>query len=833
MIQNNKKLWMILCAVCLCFVLLVKANQRQGIKKLKLGNSKLQSNEKQGVQQKASNSKMDNFELSQRISVSLDKLKLDQTNDIINSLDQLEFDHRLGRKKNLEQAIGIVLSFHKWPSEKVQARLSQQLKTEGLTLTKQFKSFKALVFSWKTLQTQKKAESVCLKLSNLKNLNYCEPDALLHPNNKAIHKESETEAGAISCTVDCDQTPYNLSILQNTLKELTPEPCEPLSSKQKLKDGKLTDYWAQEMVGADLLREEIEKAPPLPEDKFLVAVFDTTSDDHNIHVQNLISHEGEQAVLPELNASQMQFFHTNIPSTYMSVVENLTQDLNTKQNTQQSSMDSSVQVVTETLLSKQRLPSFINNSMDWNFGTQTRSIYEAMSRVHPPAVLIQSSGNNYSQSLGAGTVKDQFSKDFDSILVGSLSPRGLVSDFSEEGEEVHILAPSDNWITSVDGDGQYKKFRGTSGAAPLVTGSLAGFEWLSGYHPTAREAKLLLEQTAIPTIHSVFENPQRNGVGMLNAYKLGRVAKRLKEKCHTDLDCFQREIKNKANYKFSIDAEDILESVNSSFPKCSDQDETQVSCEDKKSAFKKLRQAILLDLENVDLLEKMHCIYTQEGFLENAFNIKTTMVALTKDEDRALRHLEQFLQTSPEAIIKPLNLIARDIGGKKGAELLKKTLAQNSDRSVKRAIASRAIREIGGEEGLEIWKIAAQDFDLDVREEVSKEARKIGGEEGSKILQILDQSNLIYRYRDVDTDDPTVKEAIIEAIGVGGQGGLQTLRLFAQSPDPYIRKIVVRAARDIGGEKGVNIIRFLTQDSNKQVREEAIKTLQSIEAGVN
>ena len=103
---------------------------------------------------------------------------------------------------------------------------------------------------------------------------------------------------------------------------------------------------------------------------------------------------------------------------------------------------------------------------------------------------------------------------------------------------------------------------------PLVTGSLAGFEWLSGYHPTAEEAKLLLEKTAVPTIHSVFEDPKKNGKGMLNAYKLGIVAQRLKEKCKNIHHCFKKEIRNPENYQFSA-APSVLDNVRSAFPQCS------------------------------------------------------------------------------------------------------------------------------------------------------------------------------------------------------------------------------------------------------------------------
>ena len=124
--------------------------------------------------------------------------------------------------------------------------------------------------------------------------------------------------------------------------------------------------------------------------------------------------------------------------------------------------------------------------------------------------------------------------------------------FSQEHEEVHILAPSDSWrlITSSDENGTLRRFGGTSGAVPLVTGSLAGFEWLSGYHPTAKEVKLLLEQTAIPTLSSNVE-PRLNGFGMVNAYKLGMVGKRLKEICGTDVSCFKDRIQKRGDLHIS------------------------------------------------------------------------------------------------------------------------------------------------------------------------------------------------------------------------------------------------------------------------------------------
>ena len=662
------------------------------------------------------------------------------------------------------------------------------------------------------------------------------PSALLQTNNTPALSESQTETDSASCTVDCIHSQTSdaktISEIQNIITEPVEKFCELLSSKQNLKDGKLSDYWAQEMVGADLLREEIEKAPPLPEDKFLTAVFDISRNDHNIHVQNLISHKKDQAVLPGLNDSQLRYFETRKSSQYMTAVANITRGLDIENNLfhlfyntvanltgdlnqyiQNNFMDDSVHMEVEELPSQKNIPSFINNSMSWG---NSSTIYKAISKIIPPAILVNSSSNSYPNSLDS--VKSQFSKDFDSILVGSLSPNGVVSNFSQEGEEVHILAPSDNWITSVNSEGEYKKFGGTSGAAPLVTGSLAGFEWLSGYHPTAKEAKFLLEQTAIPTVHSEFEDPQRNGVGMLNAYKLGMTAKRLKEKCHNDKDCFKQEIQNPANYEFSIDEEDILEQTNKAFPECSNQEAVQaVSCEDKKTAFKKLRQAVLLDIENVSLLKKLQCIYTQEGFSENAVSARVTIIAVTRDKDQVLKTpLKDLDQDSGAQLKEEVVKVAGRIGGRWGLEVLKDA-AQDSDLGVRVATA-KAVGKKGGKERLEILKDLVQDSNARVRSKAAMAVGEIGGSEGLEMLKDLAKNS-----------DDWVRWGVARAAGsIGGSEGLEILKPLAQDSDPTVRRAVANAAGSIGDKEGLEILKKLAQDSNARIRGEAAEAVGSI-----
>ena len=224
-------------------------------------------------------------------------------------------------------------------------------------------------------------------------------------------------------------------------------------------------------------------------------------------------------------------------------------------------------------------------------------------------------------------MKAKASRDYNAIIVGNLGTNGQRHHSSQQGPEVFIMAPSGSHLTTVGRNGHYSRFSGTSGAAPLVTGSLAGFEWLSNYHPTPAEAKKLLEKTAIPTLHSN-ENPRKNGVGMVNAYKLARVGKRLKEQCGQDIACFKRAINNSATYSWPADT-GLLSAVDQAFPECSQSAcaslvSQPAVCQNKAQVFKRLRKQALLNPSNKDLWKKIGCIYTNSGFWENgksAFSI--------------------------------------------------------------------------------------------------------------------------------------------------------------------------------------------------------------------
>ena len=271
---------------------------------------------------------------------------------------------------------------------------------------------------------------------------------------------------------------------------------------------------------------------------------------------------------------------------------------------------------------KKHLESLKQDIQYGRAGLRKSDDYATFKSLVPDTTIILAAG--YVEGYGPQFIPEeiQASKDYDVIIVGSLEPIGL-SISSQPHREVHIMAPGSDMLSSKGG--VKEKFSGTSAAAPLVTGSLAGFTWLSGYSPTPRESKILLEKTAIPTMY-LNEEPRVNGVGMVNAYKLGMVDKQLKQICGTNISCFKEKIRDPSSYKFPED-HSLEEDIHQAFPECggimSDD-----SCSNKAKVFKRLRQAVFLNPSNEKLWASLACIYQHRGFEEASFRMEGTYIAL-------------------------------------------------------------------------------------------------------------------------------------------------------------------------------------------------------------
>ena len=222
------------------------------------------------------------------------------------------------------------------------------------------------------------------------------------------------------------------------------------------------------------------------------------------------------------------------------------------------------------------------------------------------AIIVQAAGNEFPDSdaywkvkAGIEVINNSDLVDFGSrvIKVGSVAPDGFVSSFSKTGKDVVVLAPSDNSIISYDGKKQLN-FGGTSGAAPLVTAALA--DVLSILPELKRsEARELLQRTAIKT--SINEVSDMNGAGVLNHYKLVRVAKRLADLGYPKN---RAALFNDALYDFSAEARELHASATDS--------------DDLNTYLKKLRTAFLLDADNADIRTELSDTYRKAGLKKQA-----------------------------------------------------------------------------------------------------------------------------------------------------------------------------------------------------------------------
>ena len=702
------------------------------------------------------------------------------------------------------QARGVILGFHKWPTKRQERIIINYLKKSGLKKVKTVNRFKIWIFDWvntssrevsnqKTseylLKPKEEALNVCKNFPKMPVLEYCEANALAYPastDQNNIAKQTEADATCI----DCFELPngHEISTLSDVVNE-GQESCQFIPSNQKLMNSTLSDYWAQELIGSDLLREELQKVPAPEKDNY-IAVFDSRNgndpeedlDSHAVKVRNLISDDGIHAVLPNLE-NKVSIFDTFFVSEHV--------------------------ITADSLLKENNVPSFVNSSLYW---AKEVSIHDAFQSLSPPAVVVVASGNKFHEPLGEMQV--QASKNFDAILVGSFSLNGFKSDFSSSGEEVHILAPSSNngFLSSATADGNYAEFGGTSGATPLVTGGLGGFEWLSGYHPTAKEAKLLLEKTAVPTLHS-HEEPQTNGSGLLNAYKLGMVGKRLREKCHNkESACFQKEINNEVNYEFTIDDKQLKESIASVFPGCNDEDTSnrdvaKSSCEDKKSVFKELRQSVLLVSDRRDLWEALSCVYKTEGFSQNAETL--SRIALAIDNTEAILHELQIIVVNEEETVKnkaSAMLLMRSIAKENSLEVFQQ-FSKHSDLSIRGALAIAA----GGmdADGLRFLNKLSKDEEEYVRSMVAIGAERSRTKDGVKILQQL--SN--------DSEEDVRKNVALSAIMLGNQDGLEIIRKLSNDPEKTLKMYIITIAEELKGEFGLAILRELLGDPERDIKE--------------
>ena len=203
-------------------------------------------------------------------------------------------------------------------------------------------------------------------------------------------------------------------------------------------------------------------------------------------------------------------------------------------------------------------------------------------QVMKKTIWVNSAGNNFPKPI----------YDFDNmisskaILVGSADPGGFPSSFSSISEDIVVLAPSDYDLRTINAKGKIISYAGTSGAAPMVSGVLADVKSILP-SLTRDEAVYMLQQTATRT--TINNISTANGAGMVNHYKMLRVAQRLHE---ANFDGNRRRLYLNRMYDFSYEARQLARDAKIRLAS------TYASPANTAEAFKKLRKAFFLDSDN-------------------------------------------------------------------------------------------------------------------------------------------------------------------------------------------------------------------------------------------
>ena len=577
------------------------------------------------------------------------------------------------------QTEGLILVFHQLPSEKEKQFILSKTKKEGLVKTKELPLSKTWLFQWVKNKKQSvvKTDMICKEFSKISSIKHCQPDLLLAPQNN----ESRSSPAVFQENSGCN-------LIQG-----------PANKNKKIAGL----FWGQNMVGADLLKQELEK---IQSKKSLAVTFHEPLNQwggksHFSHTSNML--RGKAGVLPEekgmvipinngkISDSRKLYECVNTPKKDRTEWCNRIEQIGLSPHYINYSMGGNLErikaikhvykfllsplpatedeckekkikkIVSELEKSKKMLVGtdqirLINNDIKMfkdqklvdpfckqliedSEAVEKNSIsvlengkkvinkgmnleYKTLRELGgPDTIIVAASGN--SAPYFTLPAQDHTSKEYDIIFVGSVDPTGRPSSFSQQGEAVHIMAPGGQ-VTTVDSEGKYETVNGTSFSTPLVTGSLMGFEWLSGYHPNSKEAKILLERTAISTKNS-HDKPRKNGAGILNSYKLGMVGKRLKSQCGSNKNCFRQKINDPETYKFPKD-QGLEDAVQTAFPDCSETcgfglvHGNHGSCKAKIKVFERLRKASFLHPTDRNLKKYLACIYDSYGFTYTSFS---------------------------------------------------------------------------------------------------------------------------------------------------------------------------------------------------------------------
>ncbi|WP_413574768.1 S8 family peptidase [Bdellovibrio sp. HCB290] len=420
----------------------------------------------------------------------------------------------------------------------------------------------------------------------------------------------------------------SLLLLLTALTSITAHAFVELETRTALdvEGGKLSPFWAQEYVGADLVKEELRKIPGLSPVPF--SILDNGFEKAHIQLNHEIQVDGEADRGRHMTANHGTNVANIINGPGMISMSELVDYVQLRKVYPGAFYINAIDEIRKMATP----PQIISNSMGWPDERLTRMAEEMDAKG---IIWVFAAGNDHPEPV------DDFERTSAVISVGSYSPRGLQTVYSQESSELDILAPADDYQASINGRGEQGLFGATSGATPMVSGTVANLKALL---PTLnrRDAELILKRTALRSFHQLYS--KTNKAGLLNSYKAVQVAIRIRQACASDAACVRKEIDNKTNYKFSV----VAMSPNT-LQVCADR-----SIQLQQQDMQILRKNFFLSSRDSRFAELLSCAYRNEGYSINADYYDTLKLIQTqpalvqkKIQQQAVLAVEHDYSNSP------------------------------------------------------------------------------------------------------------------------------------------------------------------------------------------
>ncbi len=359
----------------------------------------------------------------------------------------------------------------------------------------------------------------------------------------------------------------------------------------------VSSFWNQEYTGIDLVKNKIGEVKLR---KDLLSIWDTFHQDHAYHVGSIIQGQNPSAYLKTHNS--VKKIKYNDIFDFMSIKR-----------------------TPEEFCKKFHCSHYVNLSMSLipQYGRAKKNLQNLESLMSEmikikDTVFIISGGNQENEVV---QIKQRLEK-MGAILVSSINPDGSINNSYSSGESLVISAPADFSIVAYKNSQPYV-FGATSAATPQVSATLALFSHITGYKLLPVEAKKLLTMTAQPYV----DLPKNNslGAGILNSYKIFKIAKNIANKCKPNLSCIKNYIKNFQEKDWSVLPSQKFDIKNT-------------TCSEKQKMFLKAKSHHLLN-PNKNTSFFLSEIYKKEGFEKNSKYYEKFSTRLNKNDNEVINSL--------------------------------------------------------------------------------------------------------------------------------------------------------------------------------------------------